>query len=154
MSPVPAPAASATPSKLMVRVFVPAIAALLKLRVVVLALELISKVGITARLFKVNVLVDETLVIPVTPEAAAIFNVAAPVAVKLNCSILVVLTVAVEAPSVAVNVSEPSPPTNTSPLFKLFDVDASNVSAPEPPVNVLTPVVNTKLAAVLVVAAM
>ena len=88
-----------------------AIAALLKFSVVVLlpVLVLISIVGMDARLFRVNVLpaVELMLVIPVTPVAAAMFSVTTPavVLVRLNCSIVVLLTVAVIAVKFAVKVS-------------------------------------------------
>ena len=112
------------PSTLITRTSVAdAIAALLKFSVVVLptcatnglslvllpVLVLISIVGMDARLFRVNVLpaVELMLVIPVTPVAAAMFSVTTPavVLVRLNCSIVVLLTVAVIAVKFAVKVS-------------------------------------------------
>jgi len=133
---------------------VPAIAALAKFKVVVEEFVLIPTVGTLAKLFKVNVFVEDTLLMVSTSVALAKLRVVAPKAVRLMFSTLVDVNVEVTAFSVAVRVSEPPPPVSTSPLLKLFDVDPSKVSAELPPVKVLMPVVKVYVADVLVVAAM
>ena len=106
-------------------------------------------VGTDARLFSVRLFKEPWLVLVVTPAAEAMFSVAAPAAatVRLNTSIPVALTLAVELLRLAFRVSVPSPPTRTSPLLRELLVVASKVSFPAAPVKVFTPVVSAKVCA-------